>query len=351
LKPILLLVFLFLQLLNHCNVKQSTAIVELSPETCEETVMPIKKAVIANISKKISKNQHKADYESLLSDGVLKITFAIGYTEEYATIAQKGNVSLHNYSLDVLHKWIAKKGWNRITSTGANPEIYTGSSAFRVNGEIGFWEKNTQIELKILLPRAESAKIFEEELLSTEIMVYMGHSRFGIGPDFDHIKSAEGNFVIGLNAPEHKNGLCQIASEYAQLNVASPKINSLKELTNSQKTSEIQYRICFFNACNSFRYVDEWRSSVTPTFLRKVNTDLFCTRGVVNLGTVAYTSTLFIDEILEGKSMETMPSHIFDADKKARAECGLYIPEEVSGFKQNYFWDGIADNPLAKNVL
>jgi hypothetical protein len=351
LKPILLLVFLFLQLLNHCNVKQSTAIVELSPTTCEEAVIPIEKAVNANIYNKITKNKHNADYESLLSDGVLKITFAIGYTEEYATIAQKGYVSLHNYSLEVLHKWIAKKGWNKITSPGVNPEIYTGTSVFRVVGDVGFWEKNTQIEFKILLPKAESAQIFGEELLSTEIMVYMGHSRFGIGPDFDHIKSAEGNFVIGLNTPEHRNGHCQIASEYAQLNVASPKINSLKELTNSQKTSENQYRICFFNACNSFRYVDEWRSRVTPDFLRKANTDLFCTRGVVNLGTVAYTSTLFIDEILEGKSMETMPFNIFAADKKARAECGLYIPEEVSGFKQSYFWDGITDNPLVKNVL
>jgi hypothetical protein len=179
----------------------------------------------------------------------------------------------------------------------------------------------------------------------------MGHSRFGVGPDFDHIKSADGNFVIGLNAPEHKNGLCQIASEYAQLNVVSPNFNSLVELSNSQKQPENQYRICFFNACNSFRYVDEWRSSLTPPFLRNANTDLFCTRGVVNLGIVAYTSTFFIDEILEGKSMETMPTTLFETDKKARTECGLYIPEEVSGFRQSYFWDGIMDNTLVKNVL
>jgi hypothetical protein len=338
-------------MLNHCNIKDKSAIVEISPTTCEETVLPIKKVVNASISKKISKNQHNADYESLLSDGVLKITFAIGFTEEYAKIAEKGNVSLHNHSLEVLHQWIAKKGWNRITASGSNPEIYTGSSAFRVAGEVGFWEKNTQIELKILLPQAESAQLFSEELLSTEIMVYMGHSRFGVGPDFDHIKSAEGNFIIGLNAPEHKNGLCQIASEFAQLNVVYPAFNSLTELSNSQKSPENQYRICFFNACNSFRYVDEWRSSLTPAFLRNANTDLFCTRGVVNLGTVAYASTLFIDEILEGKSMETMPTDIFEADKKARNECGLYIPEEVSNFHQAYFWDGIVDNPLVKNVL
>jgi hypothetical protein len=295
-------------------------------------------------SVKNTKIKHLADYQALLADDVLKITFAVGFTEEYATIAGKGHVTIHDYTLDVLHQWLGTKDW-KCLNRGSNPEIYTGQTTFKISGEVGFWEKNASIQLNILRPEAATAQLFGDALEDSEIVVYMGHSRFGIGPDFDNIKSKDGNFVIGINTPEHQQGLCQAASENAQLNVITPSNNALLDWATTHPTNTSPYRICFFNACNSFRYVDEWRSKIAPIALRDVRTDLFCTRGVVNLGAVAYSSVAFIDQLLEGGALETMPNLLLEVDKKARNECGLYLPEEVSGFHQVYFWDGIGDNP------
>jgi hypothetical protein len=298
-----------------------------------------------SIGIKNTKIKHLADYQALLADDVLKITFAVGFTEEYATIAGKGHVTIHENTLDILQQWINKKGW-KCLNRGSNPEIYTGNTTFKIPGEVGFWEKNAAIQLNILRPEAASAQLFADALAQSEVIIYMGHSRFGIGPDFDNIKSKDGNFVIGINTPEHQQGLCQAASENAQLNVVTPSNNALLDWATTHPINTSPYRICFFNACNSFRYVDEWRSKIAPIALRDVNTDLFCTRGVVNLGAVAYSSVAFIDQILVGTALETLPNLLLEVDKNARTECGLYLPEEVSGFHQVYFWDGIGDNPL-----
>jgi hypothetical protein len=326
--------------MNFTTLHSDTLIVAKNKEV-DATIIP---------KNSINKTQHRANYESLLNDGVLNITFAVGFTEEYATIKDKGHITLHDNSLEIIHQWLARKGWKRLNGLGANPEIFTGTSTFKIPGEYGFWEQNAQIHFKIIQPQVGSAELFADALEDNEVLVYMGHSRFGIGPDFDHIKSKDGNFVIGINAPQHKKGACQAASENAQLNVVSPTQNALADWSNAHKSPQTQARIIFFNACNSFRYLDEWRNNLTPEALRSTNTDLICTRGSVNLGTVAYSSTAFIDQIIEGNPLESIPNFLDKIDKKARLDCGLYLPEEVAGFHQVYFWDGITDNPVFKNL-
>ena len=62
------------------------------------------------------------------------------------------------------------------------------------------------VRVNVVSPGEGAASQFGEGLADSDIAIYDGHARRGIGPDFDAHKSAKENFIIGVGSALHAAG-------------------------------------------------------------------------------------------------------------------------------------------------
>lgn len=239
--------------------------------------------------------KHGIDYNRLFQDKKLEIGIALGY--------DKGGLIEESSRLVLSVLDDAKYGLILISSSTSDK--YIGSREYRVQGD------NTAPMVKIQLiidvtnaKKVNPKKTFSSFLTDKEITIYMGHARYGTGPDFDEKKSPSENFIIGVNSALHKANKLKRGYDTTMNSYLKDRKNDLEELSKAGKFTKETYQIWFLNACSTINYLDEIRGGLVRdrrgTKKSQNNLRLFGTRKSIGPGSEA----VLIRGLLEMKTMD-----------------------------------------------
>src|SRR4029077_9616098 len=141
--------------------------------------------------------EHYFDYERLFADGYLDVTIAIGYDEG----------GTHTDALASVRTWMTGHGFELVTPQAGRPMQY------RVRRDVTYptshgtrLTREVIVRVNVITPGAGAARQFGRALADSEVTLYAGHARRGIGPDFDPDISPAENFVIGVASALHASG-------------------------------------------------------------------------------------------------------------------------------------------------
>ena len=258
--------------------------------------------------------KHGIDYSRLFKDKKLEIGIAMGYDK-------KGLTKLSSNLIFAVLK--NKKYGLKLTLATASFDRYAGKRKYKVQGD------NTApdviIEIIIDITDANKAKpknTFSNFLTKKEMTIYVGHARYGTGPDFDPKKSAAENFIIGVNSALHKANKLKKGYNSEMNTYLKGKANELEKLSKAGKFNLKTYQVWFLNACKTIDYMDEIRGGLVADAKgnKKSQDDLriMGTKQTVGVGSAG----VILRGILE---MQTMEEIMKFANKKQR------------GRKQRYF--------------
>ncbi len=285
-------------------------------------------------------SSHKLNYDVLLADQRLDVTIAQGYIEEIQQRENEKAKQLHEYNLDDLRNYFQQNGYTDLGKSGNVKQLFEKNQPVKyLNTEGQLVEKDILIRVTVISPNGqESLEAFTEAILGSEVLIYEGHGRRGLGPDFDAINIPDGNFLISLKSSLHAKGTVQAPGDRTYPKV-SVQENKLEKLTVENRWGEnIKYRIWFFNACNTRFYLDEFRSDLLPADLR-ASTDILLTQNLVSLYTGAATSLAFLDHLLKALPTEDLPSKLFHTQQDILLKSGIYDPKIIATYLPCYFWN------------
>jgi hypothetical protein len=316
--------------------------------------------------------QHYLDYARLFADNRLDVTLAIGYDEGGS----------HAQDVAAARDWFEQHKLKRTAggepakadapgAEGADPAKPKKESSISVPETWeGKWSVtypdatgarvSKQITLSItLVPPGTGAKSsFAKGLNESELTLYSGHARRGIGPDFDADKSKYENFVIGVNSALHKAGRLISPTAVEQSHYVIGKKNDLEEMNKPGKWDEEKYRVWFFAACSSIAYLDELRGGLLPEKMDRHNLDIFGTVRTIPIAAGLAPVFSNLEGILAAETMEQIVERMqrssLDALNKRIDELGLSdkrreaVLKEYSG--QMFTREGAGDNPVAPSA-
>ncbi len=229
------------------------------------------------------------EYDRMFQDNRLNTTIAIGYDEDGWHIEQRrqivGELARRNFQpLDV-----SSLSDERMRELGLDPaRDRNGASyfirTFQVDG------RDVTAVVRLIDPNTPNAKQqFANAFANDELVLYAGHARHGSGPDFDDIRSAAGNFVIG---PTYDRGHVTYGSN---------------DLRRTQMTD--RYQLMLFSACSTRNYVDELRS--IPRNKNAGNLDIIGSTDVLYWGE-DYTNNVFtvLDGVMARQSINDMQARL-----------------------------------------
>jgi hypothetical protein len=158
---------------------------------------------------------------------------------------------------------------------------------------------------------------FSEFLSGKEIVIYAGHGRDGAGPDFDPKNSDRENFVIGQNSALHRTGRLTKGHSSKMNRILQNRANDLEAMSKAGKFNPKLYQIWFFNACRSFRYLDEIRGGLVKGKSRSNLRVVGTTKAVHG---AAYNAMRFFDGILKQRSMKQILKRLNQRETAKRKE-------------------------------
>lgn len=290
--------------------------------------------------------EHYFDYERLFADGYLDVTIAIGYDE--------GDMHAHERSLFEAQMWLAARGFEQVAAEPGQPEQH------RLRREVNYpTREGNRISREIIVraglisPGAGAAVQYGKGLAESEIAVYTGHARRGIGPDFDADKSPKENFVIGVASALHAAGRAIEPTKIEQSHYVINRVNDLEQMVKSGAFDKEKYRIWLFEACTTIAYFDELRGGILPEGMDRTNLDLMGTRTPAPLATEMPATLAMLDGILAADTIE----HITLAMDRAGVDAAKAIPKsEISDADRAALvkmhahlnvHEGAGDNPVA----
>jgi hypothetical protein len=236
--------------------------------------------------------QPAMDYNKLLSDKKLDIGIGVGY--EFA-----GEKPLFFNEVKLIEDLLISKGIvvNKTASSDGKTILEGKIKMPDPDGITPTIDVDVKVTMVSSLDKSAS-KDFGEMLSSSEVVVYSGHARHGVGPDFDQKWF-------------HKKG---------NFKIQSPKKgdNDLKKLSTEGKFDPDKYQVWFFNACTSIDYLDE------------INADVKDKSGNVkpeeNLAVIASKNPVmndsrpFLSGLLDGLSMDEILKNINAEEHKVQVE-------------------------------
>jgi hypothetical protein len=313
--------------------------------------------------------QHYLDYGRLFADNRLDVTLAIGYdeggshTKEVASArdwfeqhklkrtaggqpakaaggadgAADPGTPKQDDSISVPETWEGK--WN---------VTYPDATGTRISKEI-------TLSITLVPPGTGGKAAFAKGLNESELTLYSGHARRGIGPDFDADKSKYENFVIGVNSALHKAGRLISPTAVERSHYVIDKKNDLEEMNKPGKWDENKYRVWFFAACSSIAYVDELRGGLLPEKMDRHNLDIFGTVRTIPIAAGLAPVFSNLEGILAAETMEQIVERMqrssLEALQKKVDELGLSDKRKEAVFKeyggQMFMREGAGDNPVA----
>jgi peptidoglycan hydrolase-like protein with peptidoglycan-binding domain len=289
-----------------------------------------------------AREEHYFDYERLFGDGYLDVTLAVGFDENGA----------HTNMIKEARDWMKARGFEATKPEQGKPE------QFRLRRNVTYPTRDgdrttREIIVRInLVPPGPGAKgQFAQGLKDSEVAIYNGHARRGVGPDFDEDKSAGENFVIGINSALHKAGRAIAPSKVEQSHYVTDKKNDIEAMSQSGAFDKEKYRIWLFEACTTIAYFDELRGGILPDKMDRTNLDLIGTRAPALLINEMASSLAMLDGVLAAKTIEQITDamdqageqvikSLTDVTERERREL-LKLAQRVN------VHEGAGDNPIA----
>lgn len=289
--------------------------------------------------------EHYVDYERLLADGRFDVTIAIGYESKpvSAPDALDERESVSAFKHRNIQEWLkSRKFQRRENSEQPGHEHYVLETQIVFPGrDHKARSKKVTVQVNLIVPHKGAAAQFERALNESELTLYTGHARGGMGPDFDEIRSALENFVVGGYSRQRLPG----ALNSHAAGVITRHVNDLERMTRSGGWDQQKYRVWFFNACTSLLYLRGIRGGLLPVPMDRQNLDVFGTTNLVPSSAGALTSLTFLDGILQGQSMEQIVASMSkDVEKTLKQGSGA-SQAEVNRRSNPFFREGAADNP------
>ena len=288
--------------------------------------------------------EHSFDYERLFEDGYLDITLAVGYDES----------GTHTDQLNAAHAWLTDRGFTRVEAAAGQPE------QFRLRRDVTYptragnrLTREVVVRVSVIGPGAGAARQYGRALADSEITIYDGHARRGIGPDFDADRSPAENFVIGVGSALHAAGRAVAPSAVEQSHYVVNKVNDLEQMTRNGEFDRERYRIWFFNACTTLAYFDELRGGILPAGMDRGNLDLMGTQHPMPLMSEMPATLAMLDGILAAATMEQVAASMMRAGEAViRAIPNSQITardrrELLTGMPDMIIHEGAGDNPVA----
>lgn len=239
--------------------------------------------------------EHYFDYERLFADGYLDVTIAIGYDEGGS----------HTDNLASVQAWMTSHSFELVPAQTGRPMQY------RVRRDVTYptshgtrMTREVIVRVNVITPGAGAARQFGQALADSEVTLYAGHARRGIGPDFDPDNSPAENFVIGVASALHASGRAIEPSQVEQHHYVINRVNDLEQMTARGEFNREQYRIWFFNACTTLAYFDEIRGGILPASMDRSSLDLMGTRDPMPLIAEMPETLAMLDGILAAQTME-----------------------------------------------
>ncbi|GAA4207994.1 hypothetical protein GCM10022289_31250 [Pedobacter jeongneungensis] len=275
------------------------------------------------------------DYAKLFRDKRLDIAIGVGY--EFA--GEKPDFS--NELNDIITVLLGN-GFRKTAKSSS--DLYYDTYYLRKRYYLTATKQLVDVDIYVYITSSKKkspASTFASFLATKEIVIYSGHGRIGIGPDFDDEKSSKENFIVGLNTVAHANNQLKLQNsphdkalriKYVK-GMHSRKDNDLESITKKNLFSENLYQVWFFNACSSIDYLDEIRGkwsvkdkmqkfglvrTETGKIKSKANLVIFGTKQ-----SVRSDATPILKQILAGKSMD-------DIVKTMQAYEKLFSPDNNS---------------------
>jgi hypothetical protein len=257
------------------------------------------------------------EYDNLIRDGWLTVTVGVGYDEANSDPPQ----------LQLLEQGLLEAGFS---SAGA-----AAGNAVKVF-QRALTDRQGSMRVRVVSRYTASPEArFAEGLIQDAVTIYLGHARYGTGPDFDAKESTAENFVIGLGAPQHLTG--ELEPGY------DPHMNEiLRGVPNdllSRRFDPQRDQLWAFVGCTTRNYLDELRALVAGKDTQ--NLDLILSTRPVYWSDMAHHGLAIVRSLLQGESINRI--------KKALCEQAL-ATEKRQGKEQAgdpFMIDGFGDNAQA----
>lgn len=283
---------------------------------------------------------------NIIEDGIVSITIAQGFIEEKQRLKDGSLDYLHNININYFKSYFTNNQYFTKYNSDSTKIIFEKDRwinyTTKYNNDTS---RIVKLKIELITPNKHSKDELIKSFYNDEIVIYQGHGRRGVGPDFDDINDPNGNFVIGDKSNLHKLDKLKLPGDKSYTIVKIER-NDLEELNNLNFSKHS--RFWFFNACNTKYYQDEFESELLPLPVRE-NIDIFLTKSLISLFSTAATSVKFIDLILEGKNYEKIPNRLFETQQTTLYQSGIYNSNVILSFKPCFYWNYI-ENPEIETI-
>ncbi len=233
-----------------------------------------------------------AEYDRLYADGRLDVTVAVGFDERGA----------HGRKEKEILAGLAKRGFRPVRTAD---KARLGLVGERDDPNARFFTKSfvdpktkqdVDAVVRLVAPKAERGATardsFERGVEQDEVVIYSGHARYGTGPDFDHIESGAGNFVVDPEGNEIGDKPPRYLREALKGRTSDlPKVDQHPD-----------YQLMIMNGCTTENYVDDLRDARAFKGRDNANTDIISTTMVTLTRTGGDHALRFLDGVTKRES-------------------------------------------------
>jgi len=295
--------------------------------------------------------ERNPEWDRLTEDGRIDLTIAHGFYDE-----EEGR--LLSWSTGRLVAGLFDLGFqpidpDRMTEgdrdrLGLGPERYEpGASYFVRTVPSGPGGRPVDVVVAFVSPEsADSPEGVRDQLVRAlgrdEAVVYMGHARYGTGPDFDAIDSGRGNFVVDRTGGPLGHPHAPLSDSIA----AAPR--SMLPRVSAPPDG---YQVLYFQACTTENYLPSLRDARIFPGRDRANTDVIGTTIPMRIATAPLHVLGFVSMLCEGRSVGAF---VDEANERERAYIRSLLdagipPAQLDGVDEArargaLFESGFADN-------
>jgi peptidoglycan hydrolase-like protein with peptidoglycan-binding domain len=264
------------------------------------------------------------EYEKMFAEGFLTTTMAVGYDED----------GWHNIESSKLRSALSSDGYRELNPTRAADADLLKNAGYDIanlptgvtfyNKPFTYQGKQVQSIVQFINPDTPDAvKKFEQGLIKSDMVMYMGHARYGTGPDFDPKESTAGNYVIGVNSTAHAAGKAKPGYDAHMNEILKDTPNSLEQTVFDKD----KYQLWAFYACQTINYDDELRLIAKNKDSK--NLDVIGSNDLIYWNNMAASGMETLRAITRGESMKQLDSRLHD----------------IHQIDNGFYTDGFGDNP------